>query len=81
MRVVEFANGKFAVKKGWWIFAEYLGTNDNDNYWWSLDKYIIKYAQFDTKEAACKKMKDIQLKVETTKRALKIINTHKNCGC
>jgi hypothetical protein len=75
MRVVEFANGKFAVKKGWWIFAEY--SDVKDRYWWSIDRHIITFALFDTKEAACERMRareEIDNKLE-----LKIIKTHKCC--
>jgi hypothetical protein len=37
MRIVEFNNGKFAVKRGWWIFSEYLDDNRHApcrDQWW-----------------------------------------------
>lgn len=63
MKIVKFDNGKWAVKRGWWVFSEYLDNakfNINNNYWWffavdnsfvdSFEIAIINLENFRKKE-------------------------------
>ena len=54
--IVQFANGKFAVRK-WNVIAwEYKEraefNNDSDEYWWNLLEYANKYCTVGTLQEA-----------------------------
>ena len=35
MKLVEFSNGKFGIKRGLWPFIEYASLTSNNCFWWS----------------------------------------------
>ena len=54
-KLVKFEDGTFGIKKGFWIFAEFLGKRSSPTgvvHWWSMVEHIKKYAQFKTAEDA-----------------------------
>ena len=50
-KLVKFDNGTFGIKRGFWVFAEFLGKRSSPTAlvcWWSMVGHIKKYAQFST---------------------------------
>lgn len=54
MEIVEFENGKFAVRTGN-FFSGYEYLDRSPNYSWSRKEHIKLYCLFDTKEEAEKR--------------------------
>ena len=51
--IVQFPNGKYAIRKYGFPFWDYLDSSDL-NYWWSTSSFVYKYCTFNTLEAAKK---------------------------
>jgi hypothetical protein len=50
-KLVKFDNGTFGIKRGFWVFAEFLGKRSSPTdvvHWWSMVEHIKKFAQFST---------------------------------
>lgn len=58
MRVIRFNNGKFGIRKGAFIFT-YL-DKWNHSVWWAKERYIQRYCQFDSEQAALFALKEAQ---------------------
>jgi hypothetical protein len=60
LRIVEFENGKYAVRHGL-IFHKY--RNRKNNYWWTGGENITDFCMFDTFEEAKQLAHKINLRV------------------
>lgn len=62
MKIVEFENGKFAVRKGGWFSPFYSYIDKVTGGEWITPSYIYEYCLFDTKEEAEQFAKKYSLK-------------------
>jgi hypothetical protein len=68
--IVEFANGKFAVRKwgGVWKYKEkHTFANDDEIHWWNFYGNVEKFCTLDTYEEAVALLKKEHVKVDPTK--------------
>lgn len=57
IEIVEFPNGKYAVRKSFmWFFYSYLSLEVDDYCWWGHEEFIVKYSMGTLNECQ-KKMK------------------------
>lgn len=59
MRIVQFTNGKYGVRLGFWPFYKFYGSG----YTWTARKHIFKYCMFDTVEEAEQAFNEYHAKV------------------
>lgn len=55
MKVVQFKDGLYAVRRRLWFcfpIYEFLDRDDKEHYWWSTPEYVGKYCKVETKEKA-----------------------------
>ena len=62
IRIVQFKDGYYGVKKGFWRYSSYLATDSNCFY--STEAFISRYCKFNTLDE-CEKALERYLK-ETT---------------
>lgn len=50
MKVVKFKDGRYGIKRGWWLFSEYYDMSGYWNYWWNDEEYIHMYGKTSSLE-------------------------------
>lgn len=79
IKIVKFSDGRYAIKRGWWIFREYADIDDIRNglhiYWWDdVDReYIDYYTTPDVKELE-KYIESYNSSPKFTERTMKTYN-------
>lgn len=61
MKVVQFHNEKYAVRRLFIFCFQYMGE---DGYWWNQKEHIVKYCQMDSVEEARKRAQKFDLRVK-----------------
>lgn len=49
MKIVKFKDGKYGIKRGWWIFTEYRDM-DGWDHWWSYKDHVERNAKTESLE-------------------------------
>lgn len=66
--IVQFSNGKYAVRR-WsvlaWEYKEHITFNNEVIYWWNAMEYVKKWCMVDTLEEAKSLREKHKIKVKT----------------
>lgn len=72
--IVQFANGKFAVRRRIFIGWEYKERTEFNNsdceYWWYKVEYVKKYCMVDTHEQA------VILRDKTNRKSMEVVKVY-----
>jgi recombinational DNA repair protein RecT len=70
MKIVKFADGKWGIQKGYFLFKEFMDSREY-NGWWTMPEHIHKYAKFESKDDC----EEAMAKRTLFRRELKKVNT------
>lgn len=67
--IVQFANGKFAVRKwrGSWVYKETHTFKTDEVFWWYLPENALKFCMVDTLEQAIALRDSVHVKYDARK--------------
>lgn len=71
MKLVQFKNGKFGIRVGFWPMYEYIG----EGHTWMTDVYVQKYCMFDTEGNAMQAYHDYIAKNPKVSTAHKVLRS------
>ena len=57
MKIVQFRNGDFGIRKLTIAGYMFLSADENDDFWWRDKDYVIRYAHIKTREGVIERWK------------------------